>query len=143
MVAAASTAASGLVVNHSQPNEAAPSARPKISADRTGNCWRTSGLALVRFITASMSASTTQLSAFALPAAIAPPASVASTSHGSGSAAPAGPTVVRYASSIAGTVVISNSSITRGFVNARYARHSGRGRARAGAPSTPDPRPQG
>jgi hypothetical protein len=96
MVATANPAASRLVVSHSQPNDATPSASPNASAERTGSWWRTSGLALVRFITASMSASTTQFRAFALPAAIEPPTSVASTSHGSGSAGPAAdPTVDR------------------------------------------------
>ena len=93
-----------------QPNETTPSTTPKTSALRVGTGRLTSGRALVRFITASMSASTTQLSAFALPAASVPPTSVASTSQRRRDAA--------LASNIAGTVVTSSCSIIRGFVSA-------------------------
>ena len=50
---------------------------PKTSALRLGTESRTSGRRRVRFMTLSMSASMTQFSAFALPAAIVPPTSVA------------------------------------------------------------------
>ena len=83
---------------------------PKISAFRVGTRCRASGRDRVRRITASMSASTTQFSALALPAARVPPTSVASTSHSGGTA--------RCAANMAGIVVISSSSMMRGLVSA-------------------------
>jgi len=62
----------------------------------------------VRFITASISASATQLSTLALAAAAVPPNSVANTSHGDG--------IPLAASIIAGTVVTSSNSMIRGLV---------------------------
>jgi hypothetical protein len=49
------------------------------------------------------------LTAFAAPAAIAPPNRVASTSHGDG--------IPRSARTMAGTVVIRRSTMIRGFVS--------------------------
>ena len=69
-----------------------------------------SGRDRVRRITASMSASTTQFSAFALPAASVPPTRVASTSVSGGTS--------RCAANMAGMVVISSSSMIRGLVSA-------------------------
>jgi hypothetical protein len=57
-----------------------------------------------------MSASTKQLRAFADPAARVPPVSVQAISHSGGRP--------RWARSIAGIVVISRSSMTRGLVSA-------------------------
>ena len=71
---------------------------------------RASGRRAVRFITLSMSASATQFSVLAPAAASMPPISVLRISSGS--------TVPRSASSMAGMVVTSSNSITRGFVNA-------------------------
>jgi hypothetical protein len=65
----------------------------------------------VRFIFLSMSASATQFSVLAPAAASMPPNKVLRMSSGS--------TVPRCASSIAGMVVTSNSSITRGLVSDR------------------------
>ena len=70
----------------------------------------TSGRDFVRFITASMSASITQLSALALPAAMVPPTSTANTVHGEGKP--------RAARNIAGRAVTSSSSMTRGLISA-------------------------
>jgi hypothetical protein len=58
-----------------------------------------------------MSASSTQFSALALPAAMLPPKRVARINHSDGTP--------RAASNIAGMVVTSSSSITRGLVKAR------------------------
>ncbi len=59
-----------------------------------------------------MSASTTQLSALALPAESAPPTNVATTSHSGGTPC--------WARNITGTVVSSSSSMMRGLVSATY-----------------------
>jgi hypothetical protein len=101
-----------LVVHHSQKNDATDSASPKTSAWLRGTMSRASGRRCVRFIFLSMSASATQFSALAPAAASSPPTRVFKISSGS--------TVPRSARSIAGMVVTSNSSITRGFVSARY-----------------------
>ena len=82
---------------------------PKISAARGVTVCRASGRDRVRRISASISASTTQLSAFALPAASVPPTRVASTSVRAGTS--------RCAANIAGMVVISSSSMIRGLVS--------------------------
>ena len=87
---------------------------PNTSALRVGTLCLGSGRERVRFITASMSASATQFSALAEPAAMVPPNNVANTSHGDG--------MPRAASIIAGTVVTSSSSMMRGLVSATYAR---------------------
>ncbi len=99
------------VVHHSQKNEATDSASPKISAWLRGTLSRASGRRSVRFIILSMSASATQFSVLAPAAASRPPTRVLRISSGS--------TVPRSASSIAGMVVTSRSSITRGLVSAR------------------------
>jgi hypothetical protein len=114
MAATASNAARRLVVGHSHANDSAPSVTPNTSALRVGTWCLGSGRDAVRFITASMSASATQLSALAEPAAMVPPNSVANTSHGDG--------MPRSASIIAGTVVTSRSSMILGLVSATYAR---------------------
>jgi len=88
----------------------APSTEPKASAPAGDTWWRASGRCPVRRITASMSRSRKQFSAFALPAASVPPTMVASTtvSRGRPSAA----------STMAGSVVTSSSSMMRGLVSA-------------------------
>ncbi len=58
----------------------------------------------------SMSASTTQLSALALPAESVPPTTVATTSHADGTPC--------SARNMIGTVVSSNNSMMRGLVSA-------------------------
>ena len=68
----------------------------------------------MRRINWSMSRSAYWLIAFALPAAIIPPRSVAATSQVDGQP--------RSASTIAGTVVTSSSQMIPGFVSATYAR---------------------
>ena len=65
----------------------------------------------MRFIFASMSASTTQFSACALAAAIAPPTSVATISQTDG--------MPRAARNIAGTVTTSSCSMIRVLVSPR------------------------
>ena len=60
-----------------------------------------------------MSASATQFKVLAPPAASIPPINVLRISNGW--------TLPRWASSIAGIAVTSNSSITRGLVSAKYA----------------------
>ena len=95
------------------------SASPNTSALRVGTAARANGRRAVRFIILSMSASATQFSVLAPPAASMPPTRVLRISSGS--------TLPRWASSIAGIAVTSSSSITRGFVSARYAEHSARG----------------
>ena len=76
-----------------------------------GTAARASGRRAVRFITLSMSASATQFSVLAPPAASMPPIRVLRISSGF--------TVPRWASSIAGIAVTSSSSMTRGLVSAR------------------------
>ena len=94
--------------------DAAPSTMPKTSASpgliTAFAAEAASGRREVRRITASMSRSMKQFSVFALPAASAPPASVAAISHTGGTP--------RWASSIVGSVVISSSSMIRGLVSA-------------------------
>jgi hypothetical protein len=102
-----------LVVHHSHAKEATLSVSPKISALRVGTAARASGRRAVRFIILSMSASATQFSVLAPPAASMPPTSVLKISSGL--------TLPRWASSIAGIAVTSNSSMTRGLVSAKYA----------------------
>src|SRR5262245_16811344 len=97
MVATARMAERRLAVAQNQAKEATPRAMPKMRALRVGTAWVARGRALVRFITASMSASATQLRALAEPAAMAPPKRVASTSHTEG--------MPRWARSMAGMVV--------------------------------------
>jgi hypothetical protein len=111
MAATDSPAASQFVVSPSHTALIAPSASPKISALRGGTWPFASGRRAVRFITASMSASTTQLSAWALAAAAAPPRSVATISHTDG--------IPRWARNIAGTVTTSSCSMMRVFVSPR------------------------
>ena len=94
----------------------APSTSPKIRACVFGTWSVASGRASVRFILASMSASTTQFSACALAAATAPPTSVANTSHTDGRWPP-GPR--RPARNIAGTVTTSSCSMIRVLVSDR------------------------
>lgn len=113
MVAVASRPDIKFVVRHSHMNEPAPSARLNTRALRVGTASRASGRRAVRFITLSMSASTTQFSALALAAASIPPISVLKISNGF--------TVPRSASSIAGMVVTSSNSMIRGLVSDRYA----------------------
>ncbi len=72
---------------------------------------RASGRCAVRFIFLSMSASATQFNVFAPPAASIPPINVLRISSGF--------TLPRWASNIAGIAVTSNSSMTRGLVNAK------------------------
>ena len=100
-----------LVVHHNQKNDPTDSASPKISAWLRGTVSLASGLRSVRFIILSMSASATQFNVLAPAAASSPPTSVFRISSGF--------TVPRSASSIAGIVVTSNSSMTRGLVSAR------------------------
>ncbi len=111
MVATAKTAASRLVVVQSTTNEATPRDTANTSACVREIWSRTSGRLLVRFITESMSASMTQFSALALPAAIVPPTRVHRTSQSDGTP--------RWASSIAGIVVMSSCSTTRGLIRDR------------------------
>ncbi len=111
MVAAARCAESMLVVHHSQKNEATDSASPNTRAWLRGTVARASGRPAVRFITLSMSASATQFRVLAPPAASMPPNRVLRISTRS--------TEPRSASSIAGIVVTSSSSMTRGLVSAR------------------------
>ena len=99
------------VVHHNQKNDPTLSASPKTSAWLRGTVSRASGLRSVRFIILSMSASATQFSVLAPAAASSPPTRVLRISSGS--------TVPRSASSIAGIVVTSKSSMTRGLVSAR------------------------
>ena len=99
-------------MGHSHANDSTPSVIPNTSALRVGTGCFGSGRDDVRFITASMSASATQFSALAEPAAMVPPNSVANTSHGDG--------MPRSASIIAGTVVTSRSSMILGLVSATY-----------------------
>ena len=70
----------------------------------------TSGRFLVRGIMASMSRSTTILMALAPPAASDPPTIVTAMSQIGGSP--------RWATTMVGSVVTSNSSMMRGFVSA-------------------------
>ena len=70
----------------------------------------TKGLFFVRSIKASMSRSINMLMALAPPAAKDPPTKVIAINHTDGQP-PAATTIV-------GTVVISNNSMIRGFVNA-------------------------
>ncbi len=70
----------------------------------------TSGRFLVRFMSRSMSRSTTMLMALAPPAASVPPTSVATISQTGGRP--------RCATTIVGTVVTSSSSMIRGLVRA-------------------------
>ena len=107
----ASSPDSRFVVHHSQQNETAVSTSPNTRALRVGTAARASGRRAVRFITLSMSASATQFSVLAPPAASIPPISVLTISSGC--------TVPRWASSIAGIAVTSSSSMTRGLVSAR------------------------
>ena len=72
----------------------------------------TSGRPRVRLMSASMSRSMTMLMAFAPPAARVPPTSVSSTRRVDGHP--------RCASTMVGTVVMSNSSTTRSFMSATY-----------------------
>lgn len=97
--------------NHSQQNDVTVSTRPKINACRVGTVALASGLRAVRFMTLSMSASATQFSVLAPAAASMPPTRVFRISSGS--------TVPRSANNMAGMVVTSNSSMTRGFVSAK------------------------
>src|SRR6185312_15305650 len=76
MVATASRPDSRLVVHHSQKKEPTLKTRPSTRAFRGGTASRASGRRAVRFITLSISASATQLSVLAPPAAIIPPISV-------------------------------------------------------------------
>ena len=99
------------VVHHSQKNEPTDNASPNTSAWLRGTVAVANGLRSVRFIILSMSASATQFSVLAPAAASRPPTSVLRISSGS--------TVPRWASSIAGIVVTSSSSITRGLVSER------------------------
>ena len=96
---------------HSQ-RERAEAEQPGRTPGRAlvGTVWVASGRRAVRFISWSMSASATQFSVLALAAAIIPPSSVARISHSE--------TWPRWASSIAGMVVTSSSSMTRGLVSA-------------------------
>ena len=82
---------------------------PNTSAARGVTVCRASGRDRVRRITASMSASTTQFRAFALPAAKVPPTRVAASRPIDGTC--------RCAANIAGIVVISSSSMIRGLVS--------------------------
>jgi hypothetical protein len=97
-----------LVVSASQTADTAPSTSPKTSACPVGTWPLASGRRAVRFITASMSASTTQFSACALAAAPAPPSRVAQISQYDG--------MPRAARNIAGTVTTSNCSMIRVLV---------------------------
>ncbi len=110
-MATASSPDSRFVVHHSQKNEATLNASPNTRALRVGTAARASGRRAVRFIILSMSASATQFSVLAPPAASIPPISVLRISSGF--------TVPRSASNIAGIAVTSNSSMTRGLVSAR------------------------
>ena len=111
MVETASTPDNRFVVHHNQKNEPTDSTRPKINALRVGTVSRASGRSAVRFITLSISASATQFRVLAPAAASMPPISVFAISSGL--------TTPRSANSIAGMVVTSSSSITRGLVRAR------------------------
>ena len=111
MVAAARWAESILVVHHSQKNDPTDSARPNTRAWLRGTVARASGRRSVRFITLSISASATQFSVLAPPAASIPPTRVLRIRIRS--AEP------REASSMAGMVVTSSSSMTRGLVSER------------------------
>ncbi len=73
MVATTSRPARRFARHHNHRNDPRPSTTPNTKALRVGTAWRARGRSAVRFITLSMSASTTQLSAFALAAPIHPP----------------------------------------------------------------------
>ena len=124
----ASSPESRLVVHHSQKNEPTLNTSPSTRALRVGTAARASGRRAVRFISLSISASATQLSVLAPPAANIPPISVLRINSGF--------TWPRSASSIAGIAVTKSSSMTRGLVNARYAKHLPRTRLGATRPRT-------
>ena len=130
----ARTAASHVVATHSSAVDSTASTEANTTAWRVVSAPVTSGRIRVRCMTRSMSRSMTMLKAFADPALMAPPTSVASTVSGSGTP--------RWARIITGTVVTSSSSMTRGFVSATYARRrrlrgarDGSGPAGAGPPA--------
>jgi hypothetical protein len=85
---------------------------PKITAARVEMVPVTRGRLAVRFISASMSRSMTQLSVLAAPADNVPPTRVARTNHPDG--------MPRSARTMTGTVVMSSSSMIRGLVRATY-----------------------
>ncbi|SKU52730.1 Uncharacterised protein [Mycobacteroides abscessus subsp. abscessus] len=114
MVATASRPDSRLAVHHNHAKAPTPSTTPKIRALRVVTEDMASGRRAVRFITLSISASATQFRVLALAAAMTPPSSVFRMSSGF--------TSPRSANSIAGMVVTSSSSMTRGLVSAMYAR---------------------
>ena len=128
MVAMASSPDSRFVVRQSQQNDPTLSTSPSISAFRVGSAARASGRRAVRFITLSISASATQLSVLAPPAASIPPINVLRISSGF--------TWPRSASSIAGIAVTNSSSMTRGLVSATYANTVPRTRLGAMRPRT-------
>nr|BFF04052.1 hypothetical protein GCM10020241_57270 [Streptoalloteichus tenebrarius] len=113
-MATASTPASRFVVPHRNRNDATPSTSPNTNAWRVLTLCFGNGRTFVRFITESISASATQFNAFALPAAIIPPTRVAKKVPSGGSP--------RWANNIAGMVVTSSSSMTRGLISPTYAR---------------------
>jgi len=100
-----------LVVHHSQKKEPTVNTSPSTRALRVGTASLASGRRAVRFISLSMSASATQLSVLAPPAAIIPPINVLRISSGF--------TLPRWASNIAGIAVTNSSSMTRGLVSAK------------------------
>ena len=106
----ASTADSRLTASHSSTKAATSSVRAKTRAAVGVMAPVTSGRFLVRFMSRSMSRSTTMLMALAPPAASAPPTRVATTSQRGGRP--------RLATTIVGRVVTSRSSMMRGLVSA-------------------------
>ena len=110
-MATASSPDSRFVVHHSQKNDATLNTSPNTSALPLGTAARASGRLAVRFINLSMSASATQFSVLAPPAASIPPIRVLRISSGF--------TLPRWASNIAGIAVTSSNSMTRGLVSAR------------------------
>ncbi len=76
IVAETSSEDSRFAAKYRTANDAAQSTRPKISALRVATACRASGRRSVRFIFLSMSASTTMLRVFALPAPSHPPIKV-------------------------------------------------------------------
>ena len=100
-----------LVKAHNQAKPATPRTIPNRRAAAGSISCRGKGRRRVRRMTSSMSRSNQLFMALAPPADSEPPMSVASTGH-----QPGHPSA---ASTMAGTVVISNSSMIRGLVRAK------------------------
>ncbi len=110
MAETARTAESRFTARASSTKAATSKVRAKTSAALGVMAPVTNGRALVRFISLSMSRSTTMLMALAPPAASAPPARVATISQSEGRP--------RLATTMVGKVVTSSSSMMRGLVRA-------------------------